>query len=197
MPECTYSLKDLARKHDVSPRTIRYYISEGLLPPPDVAGRHSHYSELHSDRLKFIADRKSEYLPLREIRRQLDEMSDQAIAEAAVGTSLSSLESRHRMMQDRYQSMQEDATSYVDRALQDQQLVSTHPPKQSRPSVSLNQPGHCAESRPGPHPRITAQQSWTRIQLGDQAELLIRNDLYARKRDRVDWLVSWARKVFS
>ncbi|MEA2524884.1 MAG: hypothetical protein QOF73_2111, partial [Thermomicrobiales bacterium] len=38
--------------------------------------------------------------------------------------------------------------------------------------------------------------SWRRISLGDDAELLIRDETYHRKRERVDWLVGWARKVF-
>ena len=41
----------------------------------------------------------------------------------------------------------------------------------------------------------SAATSWRRIPLGDDAELLIRDDTYQRKRDRIDWLVGWARKV--
>jgi hypothetical protein len=37
---------------------------------------------------------------------------------------------------------------------------------------------------------------WHRIPLGDEAELVISERVYARHRDRVDWLVRWARKVF-
>ncbi|MDF3038974.1 MAG: hypothetical protein K0Q71_1680, partial [Thermomicrobiales bacterium] len=31
---------------------------------------------------------------------------------------------------------------------------------------------------------------------GDEAELVISDRVYGRHRDRVDWLVRWARKVF-
>jgi hypothetical protein len=34
------------------------------------------------------------------------------------------------------------------------------------------------------------------VPLGDDAELLIREDAYQRKQERVEWLVRWARKVF-
>ena len=37
---------------------------------------------------------------------------------------------------------------------------------------------------------------WHRIPLGDEAELVISDRVYGRHRDRVDWLVRWARKVF-
>lgn len=38
---------------------------------------------------------------------------------------------------------------------------------------------------------------WHHIALGDGAELVISTQAYERHRDRVDWLVRWARKVFS
>lgn len=41
-----------------------------------------------------------------------------------------------------------------------------------------------------------ASEQWRRVPLGDDAELLIRESVYQRRRDRVDWLVAWARKVF-
>jgi hypothetical protein len=37
---------------------------------------------------------------------------------------------------------------------------------------------------------------WHRISLGDEAELVISDRVYGRHRDRIDWLVRWARKVF-
>ncbi|MCD6057876.1 MAG: hypothetical protein K0Q89_1406, partial [Thermomicrobiales bacterium] len=35
------------------------------------------------------------------------------------------------------------------------------------------------------------------ISLGDEAELVISDRVYVRHRDRIDWLVRWARKVFN
>ena len=47
-------------------------------------------------------------------------------------------------------------------------------------------------------PRQTQEPSlWHRIPLGDEAELVISDRVYDRHRDRIDWLVRWARKVFS
>ena len=34
MPDDPYSLSDLARLADVTPRTVRYYVALGLLPSP-------------------------------------------------------------------------------------------------------------------------------------------------------------------
>jgi DNA-binding transcriptional MerR regulator len=64
-------LTDLAEAAGVSVRTIRYYISEGLLPPSTGAGPRAAYTAEHLDRLRLIARLKDAYLPLREIRRRL------------------------------------------------------------------------------------------------------------------------------
>lgn len=48
------SLTELTAAADVSVRTVRYYIGEGLLPPPEGAGPGSSYGRGHLDRLRLI-----------------------------------------------------------------------------------------------------------------------------------------------
>ena len=50
----TYSLTQLAKLADVTPRTIRYYISQGLLPSPGQQGPGTQYSDEHLERLRLI-----------------------------------------------------------------------------------------------------------------------------------------------
>jgi hypothetical protein len=45
-------------------------------------------------------------------------------------------------------------------------------------------------------PEAAAGSAWRRIPLGPDAELLVREEVYRRRRDRIDWLLGWARKVF-
>jgi DNA-binding transcriptional MerR regulator len=71
-----YTLEELAKLAGVTPRTVRYYIGEGLLPPAVSAGPNSGYTEEHRDRLRLIARLKDAYVPLREIKRRLDGLSD-------------------------------------------------------------------------------------------------------------------------
>jgi DNA-binding transcriptional MerR regulator len=66
-----YSVKELAMRAGVTPRTIYYYVGEGLLPPPEGGGPASTYGEDHLLRLHLIRRLKDEYLPLAEIRRRL------------------------------------------------------------------------------------------------------------------------------
>ncbi len=62
---------ELARKTNVSVRTIRFYISEGLLPAPQARGRFASYDEDALLRLQVIRLLKEAFLPLREIRERL------------------------------------------------------------------------------------------------------------------------------
>jgi DNA-binding transcriptional MerR regulator len=70
-----YSLKELCRAAGVTERTIRYYITEGLLPPPSGTGPFSRYGYEHWLRLQFILRLKEEYLPLNEIKNLLVDKS--------------------------------------------------------------------------------------------------------------------------
>ena len=65
------TLGELTAAADVSVRTVRYYIAEGLLPPPEGSGPGSAYTQGHLDRLRLIQRLKEAYLPLKEIRRRL------------------------------------------------------------------------------------------------------------------------------
>lgn len=75
MKNLIFSLKELCREAQVTERTVRYYIQEGLLPPPEGAGPFARYNELHLWRLRLIRRLKKEYLPLAEIRRRLSDLS--------------------------------------------------------------------------------------------------------------------------
>lgn len=77
-----YRLAELTAATGATPRTVRYYIVEGLLPPPQGVGPAAVYTDAHRDRLLLIARLKGEYLPLREIRRRLAAMNDNAVRAA-------------------------------------------------------------------------------------------------------------------
>jgi DNA-binding transcriptional MerR regulator len=74
-----YRLAGLAAASGISQRTIRYYITEGLLPPPVGVGPSAAYTAAHRDRLALIARLKERYLPLRAIAEHLKALDDQAV----------------------------------------------------------------------------------------------------------------------
>src|SRR6476620_4636708 len=65
-----YTLQELADEAGVTPRTIRYYIAQGLLASPG-AGSGARYSDAQLERLKLIRQLQRNHLPLAEIRKQL------------------------------------------------------------------------------------------------------------------------------
>jgi DNA-binding transcriptional MerR regulator len=80
----TYRLEDLAAETGIESRTIRFYITQGLLSGPDSRGRGASYSEYHRDRLRAIKLlRDVAKLDLREIRKVLAQLGDDEIARIA------------------------------------------------------------------------------------------------------------------
>src|SRR6188472_419912 len=75
-----YSIADLERETEISARTIRYYITEGMLPPAYGRGPSATYDLGHLLRLQMIGRLKREGLPLQDIKVRLGAMDDQQIA---------------------------------------------------------------------------------------------------------------------
>src|SRR5512141_2621890 len=79
MADDAYSLGDLARLADVTPRTVRYYVAQGLLPSPEAAGPATRYGEGHLARLRLIRRLQRDHLPLAEIRLRLERLADDEV----------------------------------------------------------------------------------------------------------------------
>src|SRR5262245_52050674 len=77
--ETLHTIGELAEKASVTPRTIRYYTAEGLLPAPETRGRYALYADEHLRRLQLIARLKEAYLPLEEIKAYMSELTDEQV----------------------------------------------------------------------------------------------------------------------
>jgi len=73
--EGALTISELAEQASVTPRTVRYYVAEGLLPPPLGSGQQRVYTREHLLRLELIKRLKQAYLPLHEIRARLERLS--------------------------------------------------------------------------------------------------------------------------
>lgn len=82
MPDDPYSLAELARLAAVTPRTVRYYVAQGLLPSPEAAGPATRYGDGHLSRLRLIRRLQRQHLPLAEIRVRMERMGDDEVHSA-------------------------------------------------------------------------------------------------------------------
>lgn len=80
-----YPISEPAVKAGVTKRTIHYYIGRGLLPPAEGEGVASSYGEGHLYRLLYIKRQQEAFLPLDEIRRRLQSMSDEDVCQTVKG----------------------------------------------------------------------------------------------------------------
>lgn len=81
-----YTLDDLANETGLSPRTIRHYIAQDLLPGPESLGRNAWYSEDHLDRLKCIQILKDRTgAALADLRPVINSLPEEQIRDIAAG----------------------------------------------------------------------------------------------------------------
>ena len=84
-----FSIGDLSRATGVKATTIRFYETEGLLPPPGrTEGGHRVYARAHLDRLGFIRHARELGFAMEDIRellRRYLERADYAVLTSATG----------------------------------------------------------------------------------------------------------------
>jgi len=78
-----YGLTELADLAGVTPRTVRYYLGQGLLPAVGQSGPGAKYGPGHLARLRLIRRLQAEHLPLAEIRHRLDALGEDEIRDLA------------------------------------------------------------------------------------------------------------------
>ena len=71
--EPSYDLNQLALLADTTPRIVRFYLRQGLLPSPEAQGSVTRFSQEHLDRLRLIVEWQEDgELPLDASRAYLD-----------------------------------------------------------------------------------------------------------------------------
>jgi DNA-binding transcriptional MerR regulator len=178
-----YSISELAKKAQVSVRTIRYYIDEGLLPPPTTTGRYATYGEDYLTRLNLIKELQNAFLPLKEIRKQISHLTIAEIEE----------------LLEQYQTKPEQNTP----------LAESSDDYQADPSTAIEYlskvlEAHTEEYQKPERPRARLQRSnsevtrddqdtivFRRFELGEGIELTIPENIYRRHRSLLDnWIIN-------
>jgi DNA-binding transcriptional MerR regulator len=189
-----YTLSDLSRLADVTPRTVRYYVAQGLLPPPDAAGPATRYDAGHLARLRAIKRLQREHLPLAEIRARLDGRSDEqilAIAEWEAGAQREPKESAlDYIRQLRGGERLAEAPALYERVAM-RKSIEPSPPPRVRAMRMLTDATPPSPPKPG-----VERSTWERTALTPDVELHVRRPLDRVTNKRVERLVRIARELF-
>jgi len=180
-PDAIYTIGELADLSDVTPRTIRYYVAQGLLAAPAGAGPAARYDEAHLTRLRLIRRLQAEHLPLAEIRHRLSMLSSEDI-EALVSSPPS--------------DAPDSALDYLDQVLGGTTVRQSQPVFAIgvAPSMPRRQGVGSIDLGSGAPPTPERSQ-WDRIQLDPDVELHVRRPLSRIQHKRVERLVELARQI--
>jgi len=193
-----YTIAELARLAAVTPRTIRYYVAQGLLPSPGTLGPSSRYGDGHLARLRLIRRLQRRHLPLAEIRRQVVDLSDTEVDSALskpeqtppAGSSAPTALAYIRSVLGEAPKPDRDPSRF---RLQEVQALHASPMRLA-----------AVPARPAPDPRslraadqlATPDRSqWERISLVPDVELHVRRPSSRLLNKRVDRLVAIAREL--
>jgi DNA-binding transcriptional MerR regulator len=167
------TIEELAERSGVSIRTIRFYITEGLLPSPLMRGRNAAYTAEALYRLILIQRLKDAHLPLKEIRNQLDALTPERIRQLAEEQDLD-LESnsfQSAAPDEPVSPVEEDtAVEYISKILDARSVYL-----QSDQSLKFLQPAQARKlHKPVPH---EPPGDWLRIEIAPGIELHVREPL--------------------
>lgn len=204
-PPAAYTMEELTAATGVTARTVRYYIVEGLLPPPEGAGPATTYSDVHRNRLLLIGTMKDAYLPLKEIRRRLATMREDEIADAVAPHE--DVSSSHFALDDIEGDVawsDDDASTYLDRILgpRTRPAARQSPPAPSAPS-SGGSPRRGSPPQPAPpttsssHAYSAPAQSWKRLSITPEAELMIEEETFHRRQSQIEAALDWLRRILN
>jgi len=198
MEQDKYLINQLARQANVSVRTIRYYINEGLLPSPEVRGRYSYYDESYLLRIRLIKRLQDAFLPLKEIRLQMEALDIAEIKNLLVekdekvipGSEIPHLE--YNVLPGIKETS--SAAEYITRILEARPVVPGR----------LGQTGH-RQLQAAPSAPLTAKQvlkgadrndTWRRVEIIPGIELHIKDALYKKHFNMIDRLIEFTRNLF-
>jgi DNA-binding transcriptional MerR regulator len=184
------SLAELARQADVTPRTVRYYIVQGLLPGPDGQGGGARYNSSHLDRIRLIKRLQQTHLPLADIRSRVSGLDDDQVS-----VLLAEPEAPPPPAQG------ERALAYIRSLLVQSPSAAREPQPNLGLVASVSGPA-AAPSAPAPavtsssKPSTTERSTWERISLAPDIELHVRRPLDRQSNKDLEQLLALARELF-
>ncbi len=190
----SFDLPTLCDLAGVTPRTVRYYMQQGLLPQPGAGRDARKYGAGTLNRLRLIRQMQRQHLPLAEIRARLETLADDAVAallESGQGSPPAPLGS---------------AREYLDA------VFGQPPPRRSQAVDSTSVPRHRALTRASStllgsasapastEPEASwpqAREQWERLRLHADVELHVRRPASRDLNRRLERLLEEARRILN
>ena len=191
MPEESgYDLNELCALAGVTPRTVRYYIQQGLLAGPSSRGPAARYTAGHLDRLRLIGLLRDDDMPLSRIRQTLEGLDDAAVA---------------AMLQASATPPQGSALDYIRSLSQPQTTDVAHSvPADPHTTLQHRRAWSARAAELGGRGSVRGEASqpgewrsqWERISITPDVELHVRRPLSRKNARAVDRLTQVARDLF-
>lgn len=182
-----FLISELADRTNVSTRTIRYYIEEGLLPQPEVRGKYAVFTTEYLHRLCLIKILKDAYLPLKEIKLLLDTLDNSQISEYLERYDRNPVEALASLKvlpaPSQVPVIKESALEYITRVRSNTQ--------ESQPSRAVNLPSTPVAMQT---PHKTKKETWQRIELKPGVELHVRQPLTAENQQLIEVIIGIIQK---
>ena len=178
-----FDITELSERADVTPRTVHFYVQQGLLPPAGSPGPGARYSEGHIARIKLIRLLQKQHLPLAEIARRTKGLTDEQIAALIVETKQRRAEERG------------SALDYV-RSVLAEARTKGHAAQTPAPQATLRRPA-MMQIDGGSPPAMAERSQWERYTLADGMELHVRRPLTRVEQRQLDKLMAAARTILT
>ncbi len=173
MQEHDLTLEELAEQAGVTVRTIRFYITEGLLTGPGGRGKAASYGEDHLLRLKLIRLLSDQHTPLAEIRALLAPLSLVEIR------ALLTEQEQHVVEQMRAQQAPTPKT-YIESLLKQARQVKEQREEPYPDALQAPAPSPIPPAPSSPEFGETEESSWLRWVVAPGLELHVQSHLRAR-----------------
>lgn len=193
-----FDITELCERASVTPRTVHFYVQQGLLPPAGSPGPGARYSQGHVSRIKLIRLLQKQHLPLAEIAKRIKGLTDEQVDALVAETKQRRAEGKGSALDYIRSVLAESKAIGVDRArpaVRGQMRYST---ADSAPLAALAAtPEMLRATTAATTPAAAPTRSqWERHTLADGMELHIRRPLSRIEQKQFEKLMVAAREIF-